>query len=84
MRRHDRRQRLVEDGPRGCRPCCYHALILLLSVVGSCSANKNVFDLWAMLEFGVGGYLLRRLGYQVVPFAFAMVMGERPVRSGFK
>jgi putative tricarboxylic transport membrane protein len=49
-------------------------LILLLSVVGSYSANKNVFDLWIMLGFGVGGYLLRRLGYELAPFAFAMVL----------
>ena len=49
-------------------------LILLLSVVGSYAANKNVFDLWIMLGFGVGGYLLRRLGYELAPFAFAMVL----------
>ena len=49
-------------------------LILLLSVVGSYAANKNVFDLWIMLGFGVGGYLLRRLSYEVAPFAFAMVL----------
>jgi putative tricarboxylic transport membrane protein len=49
-------------------------LILLLSVVGSYAANKNVFDLWVMLGFGVGGYLLRRLGYELAPFAFAMVL----------
>jgi putative tricarboxylic transport membrane protein len=45
-----------------------------LSVVGSYAANKNVFDLWIMLGFGVGGYLLRRLGYELAPFAFAMVL----------
>jgi putative tricarboxylic transport membrane protein len=49
-------------------------LILLLSVVGSYAANKNVFDLWVMLGFGVGGYLLRRLDYELAPFAFAMVL----------
>ena len=49
-------------------------LVLLLSVVGSYSANKNIFDLWIMLGFGVGGYLLRKLGYELAPFAFAMVL----------
>ena len=52
-------------------------LILLLSVVGSYAANKNVFDLWIMLGFGVGGYLLRRLGYELAPFAFAMVLSPQ-------
>jgi putative tricarboxylic transport membrane protein len=49
-------------------------LILLLSVVGAYSANKNVFDLWIMLAFGAGGYLLRKMDYELAPFAFAMVL----------
>jgi putative tricarboxylic transport membrane protein len=49
-------------------------LVLLLAVVGSYSANKNIFDLWIMLGFGVGGYLLRKLGYELAPFAFALVL----------
>lgn len=49
-------------------------LILLLSVVGAYAANKNVFDLWVMLGFGIAGYLLRKLGYELAPFAFAMVL----------
>ena len=32
-------------------------MILLLSIVGTYSANKNVFDLWVMLGFGVVGYV---------------------------
>jgi putative tricarboxylic transport membrane protein len=52
-------------------------LILLLSVVGSYAANKNVFDLWVMLGFGVGGYLLRKMDYELAPFAFAMVLAPQ-------
>jgi len=52
-------------------------LILLLSVVGSYAANKNVFDLWVMLGFGAGGYVLRKLGYELAPFAFAMVLAPQ-------
>ena len=36
-------------------------VVLLLSIVGVYSANKNVFDLWVMLGFGVAGYVLLKL-----------------------
>ena len=49
-------------------------LILLLSIVGTYSANKNVFDLWVMLGFGVAGYLLRKLQYEFSPFLIAFVL----------
>ncbi len=49
-------------------------LILLLSIVGTYSANKNVFDLWVMIGFGVFGYLLRKLQYDFSPFLIAFVL----------
>jgi putative tricarboxylic transport membrane protein len=49
-------------------------IVLLLSVVGAYSANKNVFDLWVMLAFGVGGYVLRKLEYDLAPFVIAFVL----------
>ena len=49
-------------------------LVLLLSVVGTYSANKNVFDLWVMLGFGVAGYVLRKLEYDLAPFVIAFVL----------
>jgi putative tricarboxylic transport membrane protein len=49
-------------------------VVLLLCVVGAYSANKNVFDLWVMLAFGVGGYLLRKLEYDLAPFVIAFVL----------
>jgi putative tricarboxylic transport membrane protein len=49
-------------------------VVLLLCVVGSYSANRNVFDLWVMLVFGVGGYLLRKLEYDLAPFVIAFVL----------
>ena len=55
----------------------YHILfpvVLLLCVVGTYSANKNVFDLWVMLGFGVAGYVLRKLEYDLAPFVIAFVL----------
>jgi putative tricarboxylic transport membrane protein len=49
-------------------------LILLLSIVGTYSANKNVFDLWVMIGFGVFGYVLRKLKYDFSPFLIAFVL----------
>jgi putative tricarboxylic transport membrane protein len=49
-------------------------IVLLLSVVGTYSANKNVFDLWVMLGFGVVGYVLRKLEYDLAPFVIAFVL----------
>ncbi len=48
--------------------------LLLLSVVGTYSANKNVFDLWVMLGFGIGGYVLAKLEYDLAPFVIAFVL----------
>ncbi|RDJ19693.1 tripartite tricarboxylate transporter permease [Bosea caraganae] len=49
-------------------------IVLMLSVVGTYSANKNVFDLWVMLSFGVAGYVLRKLEYDLAPFLIAFVL----------
>jgi len=49
-------------------------IVLMLSVVGTYSANKNVFDLWVMLFFGIAGYLLRKLEYDLAPFLIAFVL----------
>jgi len=49
-------------------------IVLLLSIVGTYSANKNVFDLWVMLGFGIAGYVLRKLDYDLAPFVIAFVL----------
>src|SRR5207237_10380094 len=49
-------------------------VVLLLCVIGAYSANKNVFDLWVMLGFGVAGYLLRKLEYDLALFVIAFVL----------
>jgi putative tricarboxylic transport membrane protein len=59
-------------------------MILLLSLVGTYAANKNVFDLWVMLGFGVGGYVLRKLHYEITPLVLAFVLApmlEQSVRQ---
>lgn len=48
--------------------------ILLLAIVGSYAANKNMFDVWVMLGFGVLGYVLRKLHYDLAPLILAVVL----------
>jgi putative tricarboxylic transport membrane protein len=49
-------------------------IVLLLSIVGTYSANKNTFDLWMMLGFGVLGWFLRKLEYDFAPFIIAFIL----------
>jgi putative tricarboxylic transport membrane protein len=50
-------------------------IILLLCVIGTYSANLNIFDVWVMIGFGVLGYLLRKRNYELGPFILAVVLG---------
>jgi putative tricarboxylic transport membrane protein len=43
--------------------------------VGTYAANLNIFDVWVMIGFGVMGYLLVKLGYELGPFVLALVLG---------
>jgi putative tricarboxylic transport membrane protein len=51
-------------------------LIVLLAVVGTYSTNKNPFDIWVMIGFGVAGFLLRKLNYELAPLIFALVLAR--------
>lgn len=48
--------------------------IVLLAMVGTYSANRNIFDLWVMLGFGLLGWFLRKLGYELAPLVLAFVL----------
>ncbi|OGL19607.1 MAG: transporter [Candidatus Rokubacteria bacterium RIFCSPLOWO2_12_FULL_71_22] len=49
--------------------------VLLLTVIGTYSINHNIFDVWVMIGFGLSGYVLRKLGYELAPLVLAMVLG---------
>jgi len=50
-------------------------MIVLISFIGSYAVSNNVFDVGLMLAFGIGGYLLRKLGFPVVTIVLALVLG---------
>lgn len=50
-------------------------LIFVLSVVGTYAAYQNMYDVWLMVFFGLGAYLLRILDYPLAPAVLAIVLG---------
>ena len=50
-------------------------IIFLLCAIGSYSSNTNIFDVWTMIGFGVVGYFLRKMKYELSPFILALVLG---------
>ena len=50
-------------------------LIFVLSLVGTYAAYMDMFDVWLMVFFGVGAFLLRILDYPLAPEVLAIVLG---------
>lgn len=50
-------------------------VIFVLSLVGGFAPTQSMHDVWLMLLFGVGGYLLRKLDYPMAPAVLAIVLG---------
>ncbi len=50
-------------------------LIFVLSLVGTYAAYMDMFDVWLMVLFGVGAFLLRILDYPLAPAVLAVVLG---------
>jgi putative tricarboxylic transport membrane protein len=56
----------------------YHMLfplILLFCIIGTFSVNNSLVDVFFMMVFGIVGYFLRRLEYEVAPLILAFVLG---------
>jgi len=50
-------------------------MILLFCLIGVYTLNSNTTEIIIMLIFGIGGFFLRRLGFEGAPFILAMVLG---------
>ncbi len=50
-------------------------LIFILCVVGGYAPTQDMHDVWLMLIFGIGGYLMRKLDYPMAPAVLAIVLG---------
>lgn len=61
-------------------------LILLFCLIGVYSVDNTIFDLYLAIFFGVGGYLMRKFGYELAPIIIAFVLGpklEQALRQSF-
>ncbi|MCZ6533379.1 MAG: tripartite tricarboxylate transporter permease [SAR324 cluster bacterium] len=56
-------------------------IIFVLCVVGGYAPTTTMHDVWLMLIFGLGGYLLRKLEYPVAPIVLAIVLGPLAEQS---
>jgi len=50
--------------------------IFLLSVIGSYAINKNMFDVFVMLFFGLLGYVGRKIGFSPGPVVLGLILGD--------
>jgi putative tricarboxylic transport membrane protein len=50
-------------------------LILLCCLIGAYAAGNSCMDVVVMVFFGILGYVLRRLGYELAPLILALVLG---------
>ncbi|UCE32093.1 MAG: tripartite tricarboxylate transporter permease [Burkholderiales bacterium] len=57
--------------------------LVLFMVVGSYSINNNVFDVGALLVFGLIGYGLRKLDFEPAPLILAFVLGG-PIETNLR
>ena len=51
------------------------ALILMFTLIGTYTLNNSLLDLGVALAFGVLGYVLRKLDFDVAPLILALVVG---------
>ena len=50
--------------------------IFLLSVIGSYAINKNMFDVFVMLFFGLLGYVGRKIEFSPGPVVLGLILGD--------
>ncbi|RJR39461.1 MAG: tripartite tricarboxylate transporter permease [Desulfobacteraceae bacterium] len=56
-------------------------VVCLLCIVGTLTINNRLYDVWIMLAFGVGGFLMRRWKYEAAPLVLGLVLGPMLERS---
>ena len=60
-------------------------IIMVLCVVGAFGVNNRLFDVWAVLFFGIVAYLLEKGGFPLPPIILGFILGptiETNLRRG--
>lgn len=50
-------------------------IIIVLCVVGAFAENNRIFDMWALLFFGIIGYLLLKFKFPITPIILGFILG---------
>ncbi len=62
-------------------------LVVIITIAGVFSVNQYMRDVWLMLMCGLGGYILIKLDYPLVPILLGLVLGgmaENNVRTALR
>ncbi|MDL2307127.1 tripartite tricarboxylate transporter permease, partial [Desulfovibrio sp. OttesenSCG-928-C06] len=51
-------------------------VVALVCVIGAYAARGGMFDVWVMLAFGLGGYVMKKRGYPIAPVVLGLVLGS--------
>ena len=57
--------------------------IVLFCLIGAHSVTGRVAEVLTMVCFGIGGYLLRKLGFEAAPLVLALILG-RPLEEALR
>jgi putative tricarboxylic transport membrane protein len=57
------------------------AMVLVLCIVGAYAPASRMIDVWLVVLFGIGGYLLRKADYPLAPLVLALVLGPLMEKS---
>lgn len=49
--------------------------VMLLAILGVYAVQRQIFDLWMMMGFGVVGYAMRKMGFPLAPLVIGFVLG---------
>src|SRR5258707_7619642 len=52
-------------------------MIVVSCAIGAFAIRNAMFDIWLMLGFGVVGYVFKKIGIPLAPFALVLVLGNR-------
>lgn len=51
-------------------------VVFVLCVIGSYAIQQRMFDVWVMVVFGIGGFILREMKYPMAPLVLGIVLGD--------
>ncbi len=63
-----------------------YPMILLFCIVGVYSVENSLFDVFLMIFFGIVGYVLKKMQYEMAPLVLAFILGpilENALRQSF-